>query len=208
MKRIINPELLDHLDPSDSKAVRGRWDLAVINLIMSNENWFIDQLKSLSIEVDTLIELGAGEGLLLTKIHHYFPNLRLIGCDFISRPEGLHKNINWIKGNFLEHINNMPISSKTIIIANLVLHHFDKNQLEIMRIAFSEASSFIIVEPYRSLGSLALAYSLFPFLGTVTRSDIITSIRAGFIEDELETIFRRKSLTSSCWLGGLRLHLI
>lgn len=208
MKRIIHPELLDHLDPSDCKAVRGRWDLAVINRIMSNENWLIDQLKSLSIEVDTLIELGAGEGLLLKKIYHYFPNLRLIGCDFISRPKELDENINWIKGNFLEHIINIPVSSKTIIIANLVLHHFDKKQLEFIRSAFSEANSLILVEPYRSLGSLALAYSFFPFLGSVTRSDIITSIRAGFIEGELETILRRKSLTSSYWLGGLRLHLI
>ena len=68
MERVLEPELLDQLDPADPDAVRSRRDLLWINWLMATERWMLSQLNVVPDPVDTVVELGAGEGFLLTKI--------------------------------------------------------------------------------------------------------------------------------------------
>ncbi|MGB0416405.1 MAG: hypothetical protein ACPGKS_06120 [Coraliomargarita sp.] len=207
MERILEPELLDQLDPADPDAVRSRRDLSLINRLMATEGWILSRLKTLVGSVDTVIEFGAGEGRLLSKVHQRFPGLRCVGYDLVPRPNGLPLGIEWASGDFLKDFDSMALGKRTVIVANLILHHFDGDQLEQMKEAFAQVDSLILVEPDRSNVSLWFGRLLLPFVGRVTRLDMMTSIRAGFAKGELEELFVKRCVAQNVWLGGRRVHL-
>ena len=206
-ERLLEPELLDQLDPTDPEAVRSRRDLVWINRLMATEGWILSQLGKLVESTDTVIELGAGEGLLLSKVQRGFPKLRCLGYDLTPRPAELPGEIEWVSGDFMGKLDSMPLGDRTVVLANLILHHFDAADLERMREVFGQAGALLLVEPDRSKLSLWLERCILPFVGPVTRSDMMTSIRAGFAKGELEGIFGKQVIEESIWLGGRRLLL-
>lgn len=76
-----------------------------------------------------------------------------------------------------------------------------------MKEAFAQVDSLILVEPDRSNVSLWFGRLLLPFVGRVTRLDMMTSIRAGFAKGELEELFVKRCVAQNVWLWGRRVHL-
>ncbi|MGB0745096.1 MAG: hypothetical protein ACPGSB_11290 [Opitutales bacterium] len=190
--------------PSDPQAIRSRADLVWINRLMGSERWLLKRLKRLPPEIDTVVELGAGEGHLISMIKRRYPELRCIACDLMPRPKGLDSGIEWISGDIMQNMTSLPLSKNTVLLASLFLHHLEASQLDNLGQATRNVFHVLALEPDRSALSLCLGRSLLPFVGSVTRKDMITSIRAGFQKGELAKHFGRKSMDDYTWLGGRR----
>lgn len=204
LPRRLEPEWLDSLEADDPRARRARRDLRVINALMGNEGWILRQVAERSGSAKRgIFEIGSGDGHLLGKLSRLGP---ATGCDLAPRPSGLPAEIVWRQGDLFDGEETL---SGGILVANLILHHFDAAALRKIEVIASGFESVIFVEPHRSRGGLALASLLLPFMSEVTRHDMPVSIHAGFAKGELaETLGLSPgwSVTeSSHWRGSIRL---
>ncbi|MDB4438396.1 class I SAM-dependent methyltransferase [bacterium] len=172
VKRTVVPEILDSLPGGDPDALRSRRDLRLINFLMGNERWIMKQDHR-----GGVIELGAGEGQLTRKLAE---RGEVVGLDFQDRPDDL--NVCWEAGDLFE---KLPGVVGETVVANLILHHFEDDQLARLGKLIRDRRFLIAVEPWRSRISLAEGYSLWPFINHVTKHDMMVSIRAGFRKGEL-----------------------
>lgn len=176
MKRIVAPEILDELPGDDPRALRSRKDLRLINFLMGNERWIIKQLKE---EEGSVLELGAGTGELASQLDH------VTGLDFQNQPDGFQGK--WITGNLFE---TFPEAEGEVVVANLILHHFDDDALGRLGELIQTRKKLVAVEPWRSRISLAEGALLWPLINEVTRHDMMVSIRAGFRRGELKQLLQ------------------
>lgn len=204
LPRRLEPEWLDSLDAGDPGAVRARRDLRIINALMGNEGWILRQVMARpEMAKRGIFEIGSGDGHLLGRLSRFGP---ATGCDLAPRPSGLPPEVAWRQGDLFA--TSEPITGG-ILVANLILHHFDAAALRKIGGIASGFESVVFVEPHRSRGGLALARLLLPFMSEVTRHDMPVSIHAGFAKGELA---RDLGLSpgwnvteSSHWRGSLRL---
>lgn len=189
IQRIVEPEILDSLSPDDPEAKRSRADLRFINRMMGGEAWVIRELKKLK-GVECVVELGAGEGRLATAIKAAFSELRVVAVDLIDAPEPAVAGVEWVKADVLS--DTYSVDSRTVVVANLFLHHLGKDTLALLGERVSGAQALLFAEPYRSRSALFWARLIYPFVGRVTRYDMLVSIRAGFCEGELEQLLGAK----------------
>lgn len=86
-----------------------------------------------------------------------------------------------------------------LIVANLFLHHFEADDLQVLLTSIARSSSvFVACEPRRSRLALAGSYCIGALgAGSVTRADAVTSVRAGFCNRELSALWPPASGT---WL--------
>jgi len=180
-ERIVKPEILDSLDPSDPAAIRSRKDLRLINWFMRGETWILKQLAEFP-DVTKIVEIGAGDAHLANKIKVKFPHVEVIACDLQERPENSAPEINWLVGNILE---SDCFDKDTIVVANLFVHHLDNDALWELSEKISPCRAIIMVEPHRYWFSKLMGYLTFPFVNHVTRHDMMISINAGFRYGEL-----------------------
>lgn len=154
-----------------------------------------------------VLELGAGEGKLLRRIHRSFTARNLHGVDLAPRPGDLPERIGWEQGDFLRGAE--PLSGE-VVVCSLVLHHLEEQELALLGRRLSKAQVLVICEPWRHRLPLVLSHLAFPLAGAVTRHDMPVSIRAGFRAGELagllgldlgEWKIREKCL----WRGSVRM---
>lgn len=176
MERRVEPELLDELPKEDPRAQRSRKDLRLINFLMGNERWILRHVGK-----ERIIELGAGSGDLTRKLQK---RGQVTGLDLQKAPDDLRDH--WHAGDLLE---TLPEIHGEVVVANLILHHFQDEELARLGTLLKKRKRLIIVEPWRSRLTLAEAYSLYPLINDVTRHDMIISIRAGFRKGELSQLF-------------------
>lgn len=195
MKRVVRPELLDSLPGDHPDALRSRRDLRLINFLMRNERWILRQ-----IEGGTIVELGAGSGVLTRQLAAIG---KVTGLDLQEKPEGL--DCGWKAGDLFETFAG---SEGDVVVANLILHHFEDDDLEKLGKLIRSRRRFVSVEPLRSRLSLVEGALLWPLLNRVTRHDMNLSIRAGFRKGELRELLKlgrewewREEVSL---LGGLR----
>jgi SAM-dependent MidA family methyltransferase len=60
--------------------------------------------------LDTVVDIGAGRGELLTELHRLDPDLELLGVEVAARPAGLHRDIAWTTG--------LPEAVEGVVFAN------------------------------------------------------------------------------------------
>jgi hypothetical protein len=185
MQRIVEPEILDTLSPEDPEAKRSRADLRFINRMMGGEAWILRELKKLA-GVECVVELGAGEGCLASSIKAGLPDVRVVAVDLIGAPELLDDGVEWVQGNVLSEV--YTVGPNTVVVANLFLHHLDNEELVLLGQRVRGAKAVLFAEPYRSGFALFWARLIYPFVGRVTRYDMLVSIRAGFRDGELEEL--------------------
>jgi SAM-dependent methyltransferase len=181
--RRVERELLDSLPPEDSEARRSRRDLRLINAIMGNTRWLVRRAREVPAGLRWL-ELGAGDGMLARRL------ARIVGegggtysaIDLAPRPEGLPNLVEWRRGDLLEA---GALDGADVIVANLILHHFEDATLRKIGGGLARCSHFLACEPARHPFHLASLKLLHPCLGRVTQHDAAVSIRAGFLGDEL-----------------------
>lgn len=195
MKRVVEAELLDVLAADDPRARRSRRDLRLINALMGNERWILRQNLD-----GGLVELGAGEGGLTRKLAG---KGKVTGLDLQKRPKGL--DLPWVAGDLFE---TLPSVTGDTVVANLILHHFEDEDLARLGQLMRGRRRLVVVEPWRSRLSLVEGGLLWPLINGVTRHDMMTSIRAGFRKGELPRLLRlgddwqwREELSL---LGGIR----
>ncbi len=195
MKRVVEAELLDVLAADDPRARRSRRDLRLINALMGNERWILRQNLD-----GGLVELGAGEGGLTRKLAG---KGTVTGLDLQKRPKGL--DLPWAAGDLFE---TLPSVTGDTVVANLILHHFEDEDLARLGQLLRGRRRLVVVEPWRSRLSLVEGGLLWPLINGVTRHDMMTSIRAGFRKGELPRLLRlgddwqwREELSL---LGGIR----
>jgi hypothetical protein len=182
MNRILEAEILDHLDPADPGAVRSRRDLRHLDLFLGNSRWILRSLRRFCDCPDRLVELGAGEGLLCRRVHASRGWRSITGLDLIARPRNLPESIAWVSGDF---IHTLPSLEAEVCYGSLILHHLDAAALRLLGAELGRFSRLLFSEPYRGMFPLCMAALASPFVGKVTWHDMPASIRAGFRKREL-----------------------
>ena len=207
LERVIIPEILDSLNPADSRAIRSRRDLQWIDLYLGNSRWIVRQLKKQTPPPAQIIEIGAGEGDLCRKVQTSLPSSTVTGLDLIQRPSNLPASIRWIGGDFFQTLPNINADA---CVGSLILHHFSDEALRELGARLQSFRSLTFCEPLRSRLPLFLSKLSAAFMGEVTRHDMPASIRAGFRPGELPALLGLDSKKwsvreSSHWRGALRL---
>jgi len=199
------PERLDHLSADDPKAQRARRDLRRVHRA----------LRSLSIlqqAVDTLrltppprriLELGAGDGSLLLRLagskRTDWPGVELTLLDRqdLLTPAMAAKfaAVGWeaksLCADAMEWAESVSSQRYDLCVTTLFLHHFQTEALATLLAAVAaRARAFIACEPRRSRISRIGGHLLW-FLGVndVTREDGVTSVAAGFADQELTALW-------------------
>jgi hypothetical protein len=154
-----------------------------------------------------VLELGAGDGRLMLGIARRLarscPTIELTLLDrqplidattcatfaslgWSARPEIIDV-MDWVRAQ--------PMSESSppwdLIVTNLFLHHFDEKQLPTLLSAIAaRCNAFLACEPRRALLALAGSH-LMGAIGAsrVTRHDAVLSVRAGFRDHELASIW-------------------
>lgn len=195
MKREVKPELLDSLPGDDPEAIRSRRDLRLINFLMGNERWIMRQKLE-----GGMIELGAGNGYLTKQLASLG---EVTGLDYQEKPEVL--GVPWLAGDLFQ---TFPQADGETVVANLILHHFESDDLARLGQLIKTRRRLVAVEPWRCSSSLIEGKLLWPFINEVTRHDMMVSIRAGFQKGELPELLKlggdwewREEVSL---LGGLR----
>lgn len=215
LPRRVEPELLDSLPVDDPQAVRSRQDLRRVNWLMGNAALLRRALDRI---VDTrtpphLVELGAGDGSLMLQLaRHRATRWRDARVTLIDRQpcvsettlEGIRAqgwHVEVAASDVFDWLAQSGISSSTVVIANLFMHHFAAPELtRLMHAIASRACAFVCCEPRRS--HLALAGShLLGLLGcnAITRHDAVVSVRAGFRDAELTAMWPWSAGAAHAW---------
>lgn len=182
MNRILQEELLDHLDPGDPGAVRSRRDLRLIDLFLGNSRWVLSSLRQLKGVSEGVIELGAGEGFLCRRISRMLPGITITGLDRVVPPSALPGGLRWVQGDFTE---TLPTLKGSVCCGALILHHFDTESLRKLGMELQRFQHLLFTEPHRARLPLGMAGLISPLAGEITRHDMPASIRAGFRKGEL-----------------------
>jgi SAM-dependent methyltransferase len=182
LDRILTPELLDSLDPTDPRAIRSRRDLVFIDAFMGNSRWIRDSVARSSFSGDGVVELGAGDGRLCERFYQVLHDAEITGLDLIPRPQNLSAGIRWVPGDFFKSLDSVRAG---VCAGSLVLHHFPDEALRELGRRLARFSFLVFAEPLRSPLPLAASALVFPLVGEVTRHDMPASIRAGFLPGEI-----------------------
>jgi hypothetical protein len=177
--RKLTPELLDLLPHDDPGAIRSRGDLRRINRFMGNDSWII---RTVGRSPAHITEIGAGDGLLLSKLSKIHSNAKMDAYDLAPRPAYLPEKANWHRGDILAQTSP---SHGGVLIANLFLHHFTDDQLRSFAPWLHGFDTVVINEPLRARLPLLLGKAAYPFIHPITRHDMRVSTEAGFVPGEL-----------------------
>lgn len=203
MRRVVETEILDGLDPNDPDAVRSRRDLRFINKLMGGPSWIVQQVSELQ-GIRRIVELGAGDGALCNQLKSLMPDCEVGAVDLIPKPDTARDDVRWEKTNVLDYEG---FDQHTVVVANLFVHHLLDDELRVLGERLKDVSAIVFAEPHRKTSALWLSRCLFPVVNQVTRHDMISSIKAGFVRDEVPALFG----PSFQWdeeiglLGGIRM---
>ena len=193
-ERILEPEILDHLAWDDPEAARARRDLRLINGMMGNERWIGRTILSRpQLAARGIVEWGAGDGSLAAKLARLLPQAPVGAWDLAPRPAGLDDRVEWRQGDILAA---ETAGSGGILVVNLFLHHFDAAALRVLGARCACFDLLVFCEPDRCRRAEWLSYSLWPWIGPVTRHDMRVSIRAGFAAGEMPDLL---GLNGQAW---------
>lgn len=188
MRRHVQPEILDTLDPDSAAARASRRDLVRINRLMGNYRWIGRVLKRIPVR-GQMSELGAGDG----SLGHFLIRTGVVsgqepqyaGVDRIGEPPDWPASWAWHQIDLREFDFN---GAGRILIANLILHQFADPDLHAIGSAIraSNLDFLVLNEPRRNrrfvwLMTLSRLIGMHP----VTLHDARVSIEAGFRSREL-----------------------
>ena len=198
MERVLEPEWLDELPAHDTRAKGSRADLRRINRCMGHARFIARELRFLR-KPRRVCDLGAGDGTLLLQVVRALDwhDLEIVLVDRqpvvsqVTRAMLRARNcaVTILESDVCAALKDLPPGE--VIITNLFLHHFDKEQLGKMFASIAERTTcFVACEPRRSAFAL-LASRCLGLIGcnAVTRHDGVISVRAGFRGAELTRLW-------------------
>jgi hypothetical protein len=199
-----SPELLDELSVLDPRARASRKDLRRLNGIMRHAPLMVDAWQQNHPDrwIDTIVELGAGDGtFLLNFARAIAPESRPLKVILVDRMKLAEsgtldgfRELGWqpqvVTADVFEWLGQVQ-GADAAVFCNLFLHHFDHGRLARLfdRVA-TFANLFLALEPRRSLGALACS-KMVGLIGcnNVTRHDAVVSVRAGFKDKEITSLW-------------------
>ena len=205
LPRRVEPEWLDELPQTDPRAVWSRRDLKRINGWML-QGRIMTRLVVAAFEERTpraLIELGAGDGtFMLTLARRLSSRWRKVKVTLVDRQSIVTErtrrafhDLGWqaevISADVFEFLQGAAPGSADMVLANLFLHHFERDALaRLLCDASRLAGAFAACEPWRA-GSGLIGSRLLWAIGCngVTRHDALVSVRAGFRGRELSELW-------------------
>ncbi|RYD29443.1 MAG: hypothetical protein EOP87_18320 [Verrucomicrobiaceae bacterium] len=153
-----------------------------------------------------VFEIGAGDGHLCGKLARMFPEAPVAAYDLAPRPDGLEPRVKWNRGDLF----TMPApTGGGLLVANLFLHHFEQEQLDLLG-RWTECFEVVVFnEPDRARLPHLLGGLMHPWINRVTRHDMHVSITAGFSKGEIQRFLNLDPLhwqfrESSTWRGARR----
>ena len=200
--RRLETELLDVLPADDPAAVRSRRDLRRLNEVMLHPAIMARRMLRHSVDAPRrIIELGAGDGSLMLRLSRrlarHWSGVAIILVDrqdvVSDETRQAISSLGWHEDPVTQDVfEYLAIAEPAdIIIANLVLHHFQPRQItDIFTRCAKLAPILIALEPRRATLSL-LGSRLVGLLGCnhVSRHDAVASVRAGFRDGELSALW-------------------
>jgi hypothetical protein len=194
MQRVLEPEWLDELPPSDARAARSRLDLRRINGLMGNARHLARVLEG---PVLRIADLGAGDGSVMLSVARRLqrPGVELTLVDQAAYPvPEAFTFLGWkavaVRDDVFDFLAHREPHFDAIV-ANLFLHHFERERLRrLLELIAARTALFVACEPRRT--QLALQASrLVGVLGCndVTRHDAVVSVRAGFTGREISELW-------------------
>lgn len=203
--RRLEPEWLDELPAEDPRAIESRRDLARINAWMGHVGIM---RRALSVHgrgrlPRSMLELGGGDGTFLLRLARSmvceWPDLEVALVDRVDAVSGATqlalRDLGWalevVRADVFALLDGGEPPAADVVIANLVLHHFDDAELErLFAVLARETDLFVACEPRRSalaLGASRLLWAL--GCNEVSRHDAVASVRAGFRGRELSELW-------------------
>ncbi len=198
-KRILMPEILDHLAPDDPRALRSRRDLARINGVMRQAAIMTKALSDFSAP-KTLVDLGGGDGRFMLSVARRlakrWPGVtvliadrqNIVSAETRSQFAALGWSCEVAQGDIFE---TLPQITPDIVTVNLFLHHLDDAALEqLLALVAGRVKGFAVCEPRRSRFALFASHLVFALgANDVTRHDAVASVRAGFRDAEISSLW-------------------
>jgi hypothetical protein len=201
MNRIVEPELLDELPPTDPRAIRSRRDLRRVNAWMRNHAIMAKVLmEKFSDTPKQITELGAGDGHFLLRVAEKLsrPSTNVLLLDrqknVSAETLAAFSKIKWCAEAVTADVFEWNGTAE-IVVANLFLHHFDDARLtKLLRNISERTKLFVAIEPHRfSFPILCVGLLWLIGCNAVTRHDAAVSIRAGFLGDEISALWPDKT---------------
>ena len=215
--RRVEPEWLDQLPAGDPRAMRSRRDLVRVNALMANAGIVARELPP---GLGHFAEIGAGDGAFALRLARALPPVgpgatftlldrqaivpRDVRCGLADR--GWTPRL--VESDVFAWLRDPATPSFDAIVANLFLHHFERDALaEMLRLAARKANRFVACEPRRSQAAL-IGSRLLGVVGCndVTRHDAVVSVRAGFRDGEISSLWPAEGWTLREGARGLFSH--
>jgi hypothetical protein len=205
-ERVLTPEILDNLSPTDPRAVRSRRDLVRINAVM-RQGGIMARLLSEFPAPKLIADLGGGDGRFMLNVARRlakrWQGVTVMIADrqpIVSvETRACFARLGWRCENLTGDVfATLPLIAPDIVTANLFLHHLDDAQLtRLLALTAERAKGFAASEPCRSAFAL-LGARLVGVLGAndVSRHDAVASVRAGFKGQELSILWPKEKAWS------------
>ena len=203
-QRHMVPEILDALPANDSSAIASRRDLIWINAIMLQSRLMAGLMRRhIHTPPKRVLEIGAGDGAfsltVARRMGSAWKGVDLVMVDQANLLTGTRREdfarLGWrvepVVSDLFEWLAQSPEDRFDLVFANLVLHHFDSEDLRNLFASMHErANVFVATEPRRNTVAL-IGASLLRLIGAndVTMHDAAASVRAGFAGKELSSLW-------------------
>lgn len=197
-KRLIRPELLDHLPPEEAR--ENLADLVRINRKFGGHSVLRKTLASIAgaFEEFTLLDVAAASGDAARLIQRDFPRASITSLDYNDANLGAAPYPKLIGDAF--RLPFLP-ESFDFVLSSLFLHHFqDAQVVELLRSFYTVARRGVVA---CDLERHVLPYMFLPatkfLLGwqRVTVHDGVISVRASFRAEELSALSRQAGMEAA-----------
>lgn len=203
--RLVEPERLDELPADDPNAIRSRGDLQRLNGVMRHVGIVARRLErfAASHRPRLVVDLGAGDGTFLLRVARRlgpaWSGTTAMLVDRVTPASAVTRRALAEAGwqvevaavDALAGVAQVPQRGGTIVLANLFLHHLDREPLrELLAHVAARAAGLVACEPRRSRFALGVS-RLVGLVGcnAVTRHDAVVSVRAGFAGREISELW-------------------
>ncbi|CAN5649023.1 hypothetical protein BH09VER1_BH09VER1_16770 [soil metagenome] len=147
--------------------------------MMGNFAWAERELVRFATPGTSVVEIGAGEGNLIRRLAKSLPHTDLTGLDLVPRPRDLPQAVAWGQGDLFQTL------SGDVAVGVMIVHHFSEERLRELGGLLKKFRAVCFCEPWRHPLARVWGRCLLPFVGSVTRHDMMVSIDAGFVMGEL-----------------------